>query len=82
MPRRLRLPKAKSLAAPDAAADDAVVEIEAAADDDEPALTFEAEADDMMSDTTPLPKARPLVSLFDQVKIRPRSLRVKECRRR
>mgnify|MGYP003594460483 FL=1 len=55
--------ESKVIIAPDAAADDAVVEIEAAADDDEPALTFEAEADDMMSDTTPLPKARPLASL-------------------
>lgn len=46
-------------------ADDAVVEIEAAADDDEPAVTFEAEADDedILSQNTPLPKARPLLQL-------------------
>ncbi len=56
--------ESKVIVAPDAGQDDAVVEIEAAADDDEPALTFEAEADDdMLSDSTPLPKARPLATL-------------------
>lgn len=56
-------PENKVVVAQDATVDDAELEIEAAADDDEPALSFEAEADDMMSDTTPLPKARPLASL-------------------
>ncbi len=56
--------ESKVIVSPEAAPDDAVVEIEAAADDDEPALSFEAEADDdMLSENTPLPKARPLASL-------------------
>jgi len=47
--------------------DEAVVEIEAAADDDEPALSFEAEADDdMLSENTPLPKARPLAAYDEE----------------
>lgn len=61
------LPESKVVIAPDLmnGGDDAVVEIEAGDDDDEPALSFEAEADDedMLSENTPLPKARPLVAL-------------------
>ena len=60
-----QVPESKVVISPELVAgqDDAVVEIEAAADDDEPALTFEAESDeDMLSENTPLPKARPLAA--------------------
>lgn len=40
-----------------------VVEFEAGSEEDEPAVTFEAEADDeSLSETTPLPKARPMAA--------------------
>lgn len=66
-PSRPPVPDSKVVIAPEllSGGDDAVVEIEAAADDDEPAVTFEAEADDedMLSQNTPLPKARPMAQL-------------------